>query len=43
MGELGAAGIFAERPDIGRARLQLLVDVDEAVAIQLDAGLFELY
>ena len=41
VGELRAAGAFAERPDVGRARLQPLVDANVAAAVQLDAGLVE--
>ena len=39
--ELRAAGAFADRPDVGRARLQPLVDADVAARVQLDAGLVE--
>src|SRR5271166_696162 len=41
MRELRAAGAFADRPDIGRGRLQLLVDADVTASVQLDAGLLE--
>ena len=39
--ELRAAGAFPERPDIGRGRLQPLIDANVAAIIQLDAGLLE--
>ena len=38
VGELRAAGALADRPDIGRARLQPVVDRDVAPRVQLDAG-----
>ena len=41
VGEQRAAGAFAERPDVRRARLQPLVDLDETAIVQLDAGLVE--
>src|SRR5207244_4357287 len=39
--KLGAAGAFAHRPNIGRARLQLFIDANIAVSVQLDAGFLE--
>ena len=36
--ELRTAGAFADRPDIGRARLQSLVDADVAPVVEIDAG-----
>src|SRR5208337_2620153 len=41
MGEHCAAGAFAQRPDVRRARLQPLVDADETTSFQLDADLTE--
>ena len=41
MSELRAAGALADRPDARRARLQPLVDADEAARVQFDAGLVE--
>src|SRR3989442_1061197 len=38
MGELRAAGAFADRPDIGGARLEPIVDGDVAARVELDAG-----
>jgi hypothetical protein len=35
---MGAAGAFPDSPDIGRGRLQPLIDADIAAGIQLDAG-----
>ena len=39
--ELRAAGAFPNGPDIGRRRLQPLIDANIAATVQLDAGLFE--
>ena len=39
--ELRAAGTFAHGPDIGRGRLQPLVDANVTTAVQLDPGLLE--
>src|SRR5215468_12179682 len=39
--ELRAAGAFADSPDVGRRRLQPLIDANVATSVQLDAGLFE--
>ena len=36
--ELWAAGAFPHRPDLGRTRLQPLVDPDIATTVQLDTG-----
>jgi hypothetical protein len=36
--KLRAAGALADRPDIGRRRLQPVIDTDIAVCVQLDAG-----
>jgi hypothetical protein len=36
MGELRAAGAFADRPDAWSGRLKALVHADEAAGIQLD-------
>ena len=41
VGELGAAGALADRPDIGRGGLQAVVDVDVAARVHLDAGHFQ--
>ena len=38
VGELGAAGALAHRPDIGRRGLQAVVDGDIATRVDLDAG-----
>ena len=38
--ELRAAGALPDRPDVGRGRLQPLIDADIAVRIQFHAGLF---
>src|SRR5882724_5083726 len=38
MCELWASGAFPDRPDIGRGRLEAIVDGDVATRIQLDAG-----
>ena len=39
--ELRAAGAFPDGPDIGRSRLQPLVDANVATTVQLNAGLLE--
>ena len=39
--ELRAAGTFSDRPDIGRARLQSLVDFNVATAVQFSTGHIE--
>jgi hypothetical protein len=39
--ELRAAGAFPNGPDIGRGRLQPLIDANVATTLQLDAGLLE--
>src|SRR6185369_13785962 len=39
--ELGAPGAFPYGPDVGRTRLQPLVDANIATTVQLDAGLLE--
>ena len=39
--KLRAAGAFPDRPDIGRRRLQPVIDANVAVSVQLDAGLLE--
>ena len=41
VGEQRAAGAFAERPDVRRARLQPLVDANVTATVQLDADLAE--
>src|SRR5271170_8302966 len=41
VGELRAAGAFADGPDLGRTRLQPLVDANKAAAVELDAGVLE--
>ena len=41
MGKLRASGAFPESPDIGRRRLQPLVDANLAATVQLDASLLE--
>ena len=41
MGELRAAGAFADRPYARRGRLQALVDADETARVEFDAGLVE--
>ena len=39
--ELWAAGTFADGPDLGRARLQPLIDANVATTVQLNAGLLK--
>src|SRR5262249_43025065 len=39
--ELRAAGTFPSRPDIGRGRLQPLIDANVAASVELDTGLVE--
>src|SRR4051794_40140473 len=39
--ELWAAGAFAHSPDIGRSRLQPVIDANIATSVQFDAGRFE--
>src|SRR5262249_20678257 len=41
VGELWTAGAFAERPHVRRARLQPVIDADEAATVQVNAGLLE--
>ena len=39
--KLRAAGTFPDGPDIGRGRLQPLIDANVATIVQLDAGLLK--
>jgi hypothetical protein len=39
--KLRAAGAFSKGPDIGRGRLQPLIDANVATTVQLDASLLE--
>ena len=41
MGELRAARAFANRPDVGRARLEPIVDRDIATGVKRDTGEIE--
>jgi hypothetical protein len=41
VGERRAAAAFTHRPDIGRGRLQPLIDTDVATVIQREAGVIE--
>src|SRR5438132_4020039 len=38
---IGASGTLAHRPDVGRARLEPVVDPDVSPRVELDAGDFE--
>src|SRR5882724_13129587 len=39
--EVWGPGAFADGPDVGRARVQSLVDANVATGVQLDAGVLE--